>query len=295
MRGLPSVAECLVAGGLGVATCVAVAHSEVEGFSGQAELHSAHVNKAMTSGPLYPAMVVLDTRHITIVTIKINAKVVRMRPLYVGKLVDEGEVLAELESAELATVQDTYLSILNNIDAVKAFSVAVPQKLVEARMTLQWRGMSQADIEKLEATRQPIERIAIRAPAKGYLYTLNMSNGQILNAGVQAGMFAAAGTPVASVAQLNSIVVEAAVPVSIARSLRVGQLASVRIPNALGSWQLVPATVQAPPGLPIASNQRQVVRLALRGAPKNLTYVNGLQVTVAFKGERDAKQSTAIH
>jgi hypothetical protein len=277
---------CAVAALLAVASA-AFAHSSITGFSADEAVHD-HGTREVTTQGLHPGVVVVDPRRIETIVVKINARVVGMRPLYVGKTVARGEVLAELESAEMVTVQNTYLSILNNMSAVQQASVTAPQKLIEARMALRWRGMTAADIDKLEATRQPLKRIAIRAPAGGTLYSLNISNDQILNAGIQTGLFTAAGTTVASVAAPDAFLVETAVPVDAARRLRTAGDATVYLPDAGKGWVPVAASIQSISALPVASSQRQVVRVVLRSGPGRVARLNGLTLTVGFKGERDA-------
>ena len=276
---------CMAASLLAVATA-AFAHSSNARFGADKAVHD-HATREETPQGLHPGVVVVDPRRIEIIVVKINARVVGMRPLYVGKTVVRGEVLAELESAEMVTVQNTYLSILNNMRAVQQASVTAPQKLIEARMALHWRGMTAADIDNLEATRQPLKRIAIRAPASGILNSLNISNDQILNAGVQTGLFTAAGTTVASVAAPDAFLVEAAVPIDAARRLRTAGDATVYLPDAGKGWVPVPASIQSISALPAASSQRQIVRVVLRSGPGRVARLNGLTLTVGFKGERD--------
>ena len=282
----PALRSVCAAASLLVAASVAFAHSSIAGFSANEAVHDHSTRDGMPHG-LHPAVVVADPRRIETVVVKINARVVGMRPLYVGKAVARGEVLAELESAEMVTVQNTYLSILNNLNAVQEASVTAPQKLIEARLALRWRGMAAADIDKLEATRQPLKRIAIRAPASGVLYNLNISNDQILNAGVQTGLFTAAGIMVASVAASDAFVVEAAVPLDTARRLRAADDATVYLPDARKGWLPVAASIQSVSALPTASSQRQVVRVVLRSGPERVARLNGLMLAVSFKGERD--------
>lgn len=148
--------------------------------------HDDHDDHAVPQ--LYPAIIVIDPRQVVSVVVKINARLRNLRSLYVGQRVARGQVLGELESAELETVQRTYLGIVNNLDAVQAFSMTVNEKLIDARMNLAWRGMSEADIKQLEDTKEPLKLITLKAPVAGYLYSLNVVNEQIVNAGGQSGV-----------------------------------------------------------------------------------------------------------
>lgn len=289
-------ASWLLGAALATAPLAGAAHSNVAGFSGLANQgpHD-HAEADAPQGPRHPGWVVVDPRRVQSVVVKINARVVNIRPLYAGKPVKRGEVLAELESPELLTAQKTYLGIFNNLRAVKAASLTAPQKLVDGRMALEWRGMGASDIEILEATRQPLQRIPVRAPASGYLYGLSMVSEQILNAGVQNGQFTAAGTAIASIAPRDALLVEATVPVAAASLLRPGMNATVFLPDPARGWVPVKAKVQAISGLSNGGSQRQVVRIGLLEAAPRPAFANGLAVTVAFEEERDVKARPQAH
>lgn len=287
----------LLGAALAATWLTSAAHSDVSGFSGPAGQapHDHHAEAQAPQGQRYPASVVVDPRRVQSIVVKINARVVNIRALYAGKPVVRGEVLAELESAELLTAQRTYLGIFNNLQAVTAASLTAPQKLADGRIALEWRGMSVADIKTLEAKRQPLQRIPVRAPATGYLYSVNITGEQILNAGVQNGQFTAAGTAIASIAPRDALLVEAAVPVTAAKALRPGQAATVFVPDPTRGWVPVKATVRAVSGLSSGASQRQIVRIGLLESAARVSFANGLAVTVAFEEERDVKAQPQAH
>lgn len=232
---------------------------------------------------LYPAKVSIDPRHVVSVVIKINARIVNLRNLYAGKRVKQGEVLGEMESAELETVQATYLGLFSNMAAIQAFSMTSEEKMVDARMNLLWRGMSEEDIKHLEATRQPLKLIKIKAPASGYLYSLNVVNNQILNAGAQGGQYATSGTTIATIAKPGAITVETSLPASEVSAIKPGQPATVYVTDPARGRVAVPAKVQRVYAFVNPANQRQWVRLQVLGAPERLGLLNGLVATVSFQ------------
>ncbi len=263
------------------------------GLPGQAQAHSdaavfgaaAPVDHHDEAEPakLYPATVSIDPRQMVNVVIKINARIANLRNLYAGKRVRQGEVLGEMESAELETVQATYLGLFSNMAAVQAFSMTSEEKMVDARMNLLWRGMSEEDVKRLEATGHPLKLIKIKAPASGYLTSLNGVNNQILNAGSQGGQYATSGTTIATIAKPEAIVVEANLPAPEAASLRPGQAATVYVTDPGKGRVAVPAQVQRVFAFVSPANQRQRVRLHIAGMPERLGLLNGMLATVSFQ------------
>lgn len=255
-------------------------------FSAPAAAHH-HDDEETEAEPakLYPAKVSIDPRHMVSVVIKINARMANLRNVYVGKRVSRGEVLGEIESAELETVQATYLGLFANMDAVRAFSMTSEEKMVDARMNLLWRGMSEEDIKRLEATRQPLKLIKIKAPISGYLYSLNVVNNQILNAGTQGGQYATSGTTIATIAQPGAVVVEASLPASEASAIKPGQSATVYVNDPAKGRIAVAAKVQRVYAFVNPVNQRQWVRLQVLREPEHLGLLNGGVATVSFSGD----------
>lgn len=266
------------------------AHSNAGAFSAHDESappddEADHHDEPAASERRYPATVIVDPRHVVDLVIKVNARIVNPRNLYVGRPVEKGEVLAELESAELETVQKTYLAVLKNVDAVNNFSVTSPQKLVEGRMNLEWRGMAPGDIEQIEIERAPLKYVPIRAPASGYLYSLNIYNNQILNAGVQTGLFTAIGTSIASIADPTAMTIEASIPATEAARLTRGQAATIFFPSQETGWTRVPGQIELVSPLVDPANQRQLVRLRLTGGGRSARgrVVNGMKTFVSLE------------
>lgn len=238
---------------------------------------------------LYPAMVVIDPRQVINIAVKINARVTGLRNLYVGRSVAKGEILGELESAELETIQQTYLSIVSNLDAVRAFSVTSNEKLIDARINLGWKGMSAAEIKHIEESGHPLKKTAVRSPVSGFVYAINVVNNQILNAGVQSGQFTALGTIFSSVARPGAVTVEASVPAAEASTIKPGRQATVYLPGPDNGRVPVAAVVRQVYGFVNPANQRQAVRLKLIRIPGRAMPMNGMAATVTFEEARNGR------
>lgn len=270
---------------------LASAHSNAAAFGGSASLGAPKSDTHIDEEPaqrLYPGTVVIDPRQVVNVVVKINARIRKLGDLYVGKRVKKGEALGYLESAELETIQKTYLSIVSNMDAVKSFSMTSNEKLIDGRMNLAWRGMSAEDIKHLDETREPIRLIAIRAPTSGYVLSVAVVNDQILNAGVQQGQYSAVGVPFATIAKMEAIGVEAGVPVSIAGGHKRGDGATVLIGSSTGAPKEIRAEVQQVFAFINPTNQRRTLRLQLHGSPAGEGLVNGAPVMVRLDGATHA-------
>ena len=238
---------------------------------------------------LYPAIIVIDPRQVVAVVVKINARLKNLRNLYVGQRVVRDQVLGELESAELETVQRTYLGLITNLDAVQAFSMTSNEKLIDARMNLAWRGMSEADIKRLDQTKEPLKLISLKAPVTGYLYSLNVVNEQIVNAGGQSGVYTTTGTTVATIAKPEAVYVETQIPLKEVAGLKPGSSAEILLPTSDGSRMIVNARVERVFAYVNPSTQRKRVRLLLAQHPGRLPLAEGLPVMVQFKGNAHAR------
>lgn len=249
--------------------------------------HDEHDDHAMPQ--LYPAIIVIDPRQVVSVVVKINARLKNLRNLYVGQRVVRDQVLGELESAELETVQRTYLGLITNLDAVQDFSMTANEKLIDARMNLAWRGMSEADIKRLDETKEPLKLITLKSPVTGYLYSLNVVNEQIVNAGGQSGVYTTTGTTVATIAKPEAVYVEAQIPLKEVANIKPGASAEILLPTSDGSRMIVKARVERVFPYVNAITQRKRVRLLLAQHPERLPLAQGLPVMVQFKGNAHAR------
>jgi len=266
------------------APAAAHAHSDASMFGGTTSAADHH-DQPVEAAARYPASVIFDPRQLVDVTIKINARITRLNNLYVGKRVTRGEVLGEMESAELETIQGTYLGLFANMEAVREFSMTGNEKLIDARMGLSWRGMSEEDIKLLETRGEPLKRIRIKSPETGYIYGLNVVNNQILNTSGQVGQYTATGTTILTIARPAAMQVEASLPAKVAGKLRPGQPATMYVVDARRGEVAIPALVQRVFAFVNPINQRQRVRLRLMGNPPNgMALPAGLQASVSVGG-----------
>lgn len=260
------------------------AHSDASVFGGTsaAAVTDDHDDHDHTAPTLYPATIVIDPRQVVNVVVKINARLRNLRNLYVGQRVAQHQILGDLESAELETVQRTYLGLITNLAAVEAFSMTTNEKLIDARMNLAWRGMSEADIKRLDATKEPLKLIALKAPAAGYLVSLNVVNDQIVNAGGQSGVYTTTGTTVATIAKPEAVYVEAQIPLDDAAGIRPGGDAEVLLPTPDGKRMAIKAKVASVFAYVNPITQRKRVRLIMTKHPERLPLVEGMPVMVQF-------------
>lgn len=228
----------------------------------------------------YPARVRIDPRYTASVVLKVSARIVNMGDLYVGRPVSKGEVLAEFESPGLETIQRTYAELYSNLEYAKAFSNTVEKKLIEARMDLRWRGLSKQDLRLLESSLKPVGRIQIRAPRDGYLTRINVTEGQVVNPGARPGLFSLNGTTLFRIAEPKAVLVEAALPLAAAASLRPGDAAWLYLPAEDAP---VAATVERVVPVSRPGSPRRTVRLRLLDGDALSSVWGGLRVSVSFE------------
>lgn len=247
---------------------------------GTHDAHDDHPAQGEAHSTLYPATVVIDPRKVTDIVIKINARLVGQHDLYIGKYVSKGEVLAEIESAELETLQRAYIATVSNLAAVNAFSVTSGAKIADGKLNLIWRGMSEADVSQIDLTKEPLKQVKIRAPVAGFISRIAVVNDQIVNGGTQTGQTSAAGTLFASISDPRSILLEASVPATKAAQLKIGQPAMVLIPGKDEKNEELRARVIQIYGFVNPVTQHRLVRLQLEGQHADLPLANGLLVAV---------------
>jgi multidrug efflux pump subunit AcrA (membrane-fusion protein) len=253
-------------------------HGNADGFAGPSAAHAEAVVQAVAPRR-YAARVLVDPRETVGVVLKVNARIVALRDCYVGRPVKRGEVLAEFESAELETIQRSYAELFANLEVVKAFSTTAEEKLIEAQMNLQWRGLSEADVRTLETTRTPVRRLRITAPQDGYLVDIAVAEGQVINPGSQSGLFSLSGTTLFRIASATGLRVEAELPLALAATLKPGATAWLHTSPTAPSLE---ATVEEIiPFAPTAS-LRRTVRLRPLADASLLGLRNGQRLGVSL-------------
>lgn len=226
-----------------------LAHSDASSFGGGAGIHDHPVDMHDTVDR-YPARVLVDPRRVVNVTMRVNARITDVQSGPPGSRVTAGMPLARFTSAELRTLQTSYIETYRAKDVIMGITTTGEEKLLEGRMNLQWRGLSEADIRQIEHSREPVEEITIYAPTDGYLTQVNISGDRIVNAGTRTGLFTAAGTSVFQIADAGALIIEAALPAELASTLEPGDDMAVALPG-IETSEAAAATVDAV--LPLAS------------------------------------------
>ena len=262
---------------------VVYAHSDAGAFAGGATAMGAVAQDA--GPPRYAAQVRVDPREVVGVVLKVNARIVALRNLYPGRAVTQGEVLAEFESAELETIQRTYAETFANLELVKAFSTTAEEKLIEGRMGLQWRGLSEDDIRAVEDTRAPVPRVAIHAPQDGYLVDVSLTEGQVINPGAQSGLFSLSGTTLFRIADPEAFLIEAQLPLAQAARLQPEDTVWLHLSPETAALE---ASIEEIVPLVDATGMRRTVRLRPLASASLLGLRNGQRLTVSLElGEEE--------
>lgn len=262
----------------------ALAHSNAGAFKTEDAAKEAHDHApAPTNYDLYPATIDFDARKVHNIVIKVNARIASVGNVFVGRRVQKGEVLAAFDSAEVDTIQRTFVATVANINRISQISATAQEKMIEARMNLRWRGMAEEDIEELELMGKPLGTIPIRAPASGYVQSFNIVRDQIINAGVQTGLFSAAGTVVATIAEPDALYVRADVPSETAARLRRGARATAFVASADGRRMPVGVRIDQIDAYVDAQTQRRGVRLLPADARARALLQPGAVTVVGFE------------
>lgn len=262
----------------------AQAHSDTSGFAaGHHDHEEAEPAAAESRQPRFPATVRFDPRKIENVVLKVNARVAGIQDIFVGREVTEGETLAEFESAELETLQRTYLATFRNIQRIGQISMTTEEKLIEGRMNLQWRGLSEDGIQLIEDLRKPLSSVPIKSPTDGYVLDIRVVDGQIVNAGAASGLFSSAGTTVFRIARSGSIIVEAELPADQSRTLQPGSPATLWVAKG-GTREPLRAMVDQVSGVVNPASQRRVVRLTPVPGPGLALLRDGARLQVSVGG-----------
>ncbi len=113
-----------------------------------------------------------DTRH-RILSARVPGRVEKLFINFVGAPVEAGAPLATLWSPEVLTAERVF------VEHLKAGSlVFTVSELSAAREQLQQLGLSEADIARLEQTREPSAIVTVRAPSAGTVVSKSVYEGQ---------------------------------------------------------------------------------------------------------------------
>lgn len=101
-----------------------------------------------------------------------------------GEWVEQGDKLYRVYAPELVVAQDDYLQLLDSLNEVgdKRSQQRFKRR---GQQRLRLLGMSEAQIERLEQTRQTAYEVDYYAPRSGYLTALNIRQGMYVNPGLE--------------------------------------------------------------------------------------------------------------
>jgi hypothetical protein len=224
----------------------------------------------------YPGQVVFDERGKRSVSIRVNAQTTRLADIARGSRVQSGEPLVWFKSAELRTVQKSYLSTYRNA-SFQDLSYQSESVMARNRLTLLWRGLSREEVQQLEMEAEPLEEIALEAPMDGIVLGLEVFPKEVVNAGVQVGQFTAVGTPALRLGDPSRLLVEARLPLRDARRLAANDPVHIR---GLGDRPIEGEVVAVYPATQETTSRRRVLVAPTRENGSS-RLVPGAQVSVA--------------
>jgi RND family efflux transporter MFP subunit len=122
------------------------------------------------------------------VNLKIEAYVRDLHVDYTGQYVKRGQPLFSVYSPDLLATQNEYLLALETRDQLRASQVDDARSYADrlasaARQRLTLWDLSDAEIERLERTRQPRDAVEFRSPASGYVIEKRVVQGQRVTPG----------------------------------------------------------------------------------------------------------------
>jgi Cu(I)/Ag(I) efflux system membrane fusion protein len=165
----------------------------------------------------------VDETRVAEVSVKFGGWVRDLRVNTEGQLVRRGETLFSLYSPDLVAAQGEYLATVQSQE--RARTTAAPGRadyLVDAaRERLRRFDLGAEDIDRLAAGGQVVENVPIAAPVSGHVTEKHVVEGARVEA----------GQTLYRIAGLDRVWVEAAIPESELALARVGQIATVKLPD----------------------------------------------------------------
>lgn len=205
-----------------------------------------------------------DERNVHDVTVRVNARVSTYYPFHVGLLVHKGRPLYELESPEIYSYIDQYLQLKRNAAAINAVSTDQSHILKQSETTLLWRGIPEEAIESSLARGRASDHIVIRAPLTGVVVKRFAVQGSLINAGVKTGQFTTYGAPVARIADIRFVYVDAKLFAADARRVHAGMPCDV-YPGGAGGLHYAAKVTYAYPTF-ARGRRYAIARIALDNA-----------------------------
>ena len=130
-----------------------------------------------------------DEELLYIVNTKISGWIEKLYVNYEGAKVEAGDPLLEIYSPELVSTQEEFLLALRNYerigdDASPSVREDAERLLSSARTRLEYWDIPEAEIERLEQTREIKKTVLLRAPATGIVIHKNAVEGAFIRAGM---------------------------------------------------------------------------------------------------------------
>ena len=130
-----------------------------------------------------------DEELLYIVNTKISGWIEELYVNYEGAKVEAGDPLLDIYSPELVSTQEEFLLALRNYerigdDASPSVREDAERLLSSARTRLEYWDIPEAEIERLEQTREIKKTVLLRAPATGIVVNKNVVEGAFIKAGM---------------------------------------------------------------------------------------------------------------
>lgn len=198
----------------------------------------------------YSAEVTLPNDQTQIVSMPQHGLIIALR-VATGQDVEKGEVLAEISSSELISLQGDYLQAKTKLALAtqtatrdknlaeegiipnkrflesKSAQEALQTEVMQKKQSLRLAGMTDATINRLSSSNSMQSKISIAAPMKGQVIAQHAKVGDRLDSGM----------PLYQIAQLNPLWLEMNIPVEDAEKIQNGLM--VEIPNKAICGQVI--------------------------------------------------------
>ncbi|MDB5986366.1 MAG: hypothetical protein JWR16_1419 [Nevskia sp.] len=208
MQLVPRMPEADTAGGTATAGAVAIDPRVVQNLG----VRLASVEQGQFARVVDTVgTVAIDERRIEAVQVRASGWVEQLAVRAVGDPVRRGQLLASVYSPELLAAQQEFVIALGSGDA---------NLIHAAHQRLQLFGLAEAQIARVEQTRQAERRIGYYAPVDGYVMEL----------GVRQGAAVQPGTMLFQLAALDTVWINVDVPETQAAWIKAGDRATTEVP-----------------------------------------------------------------
>jgi Cu(I)/Ag(I) efflux system membrane fusion protein len=158
----------------------------------------------VTRGPVQHSVrvvgrVTYDERTLTDVSLKVSGWVTQLMVGATGESVKRGQTLFTFYSPELYSAQQDFLSARRSVRALAGSDRSTAQQQREpwtkaGRQRLHLLGMDDAQIERLSKRDEPLDAVAVTAPASGFVIEKDIVQGAAISAGMRLFRIAKLGT-----------------------------------------------------------------------------------------------------